>query len=204
MVRREPSPSEHHWLLTTCPPCPPPPQRGKGKFSFLMYFLERKWPLGGEEVKWRGGNWGPHRNEAFGNHSLLLYLWGADSPSPALFCLLGCTVQACKPCTCPALRPGKEPGVSSRDVGSLTAAGAYVSEAKSWSYTLPCAADNRQDTAAVFAAGGRGRLPVMGGIDSRWAHWLPGKLAKEHAPHCPFDKLSWWRCSELKMRTITS
>ena len=25
-------------------------------------------------------------------------------------------------------------------------------------------------------------------IDIRMAHWLPGKPAEEHNPHCPFDK----------------
>ena len=35
-------------------------------------------------------------------------------------------------------------------------------------------------------------LPIIGGIDIRLAHWLPGKPAEEHASHCPFDKLSQW------------
>ena len=33
--------------------------------------------------------------------------------------VLGCTLQACKPRTCPALRPKKEPRVSDRDVNGL-------------------------------------------------------------------------------------
>ena len=38
--------------------------------------------------------------------------------------------------------------------------------------------------------GGKGRLPVTGGIEGRLAHGLPGKPAERDAPHCPFDKLS--------------
>ena len=62
--------------------------------------------------------------------------------------------------------------------------------------------------ASVFTPGGwgwwGGRLLVIGGIDFRLAHWLPGKLAEGHAPHHPFDNLSRWKCSDLKVRTITS
>jgi len=44
---------------------------------------------------------------------------------------------------------------------------------------------------------------------SAWLVGLPGKPADEHAaeepsPHHPFDKLSWWRCSDLKFRKIIS
>ena len=65
-----------------------------------------------------------------------------------------------------------------------------MSEIRSWSDTPLCAADGGQDMAAVFASGGRRRLLVKGGIDIRWAHWLPGKPAEEPSPHCSFDKLS--------------
>ena len=45
-----------------------------------------------------------------------------------------------------------------------------------------------------------GGLPVTGGINIRSAHWLPGKPAEgQAAPHCPFDKLSEWRCSDLEL-----
>ena len=57
--------------------------------------------------------------------------------------------------------------------------------------------------AAVFVPGARARLPVIGGIEVRLAHQLPGKLAEGHAPHYPMNKLSW-RYSDLKIRTITS
>ena len=48
------------------------------------------------------------------------------------------------------------------------------------------------------------RLPVIEGIDVRLAHPLPGKQAEGHTAHHPFDKLSWLRCSNLKIGTITS
>ena len=41
------------------------------------------------------------------------------------------------------------------------------------------------------------------GIDVRLAHKLPRKPAEEHTLHYPFDKLSWWRCFDLNIRTIT-
>ena len=44
---------------------------------------------------------------------------------------------------------------------------AYVSEARSWSDTPPCAADSGgQDMTAVFAPRGKGRLPVIGELTS--------------------------------------
>ena len=39
---------------------------------------------------------------------------------------------------------------------------------------------------------------------NRLAHRLPEKLAEGRTPHCPSDKLSWWWCSELQVRTSTS
>ena len=39
-------------------------------------------------------------------------------------------------------------------------------------------------------SGKRGRLPVIGRIDIRLAHQLPGELAEEHIPHSPSSKLS--------------
>ena len=66
-----------------------------------------------------------------------------------------------------------------------------MSEARSWSDTSPCVADGRQDVVAVFVRSERG-LAVIGGIDVRLAHQLPGKLTETHTPHCPFDKNSHW------------
>ena len=47
-------------------------------------------------------------------------------------------------------------------------------------------------------------LPVIEGIDVSLAHQLPGKPEVVHSPHCSFHQLLWWRCSDLKIRTITS
>ena len=112
----------------------------------------------------------------------------------ALWCepILDCTPQARKPCTRPASKPKKEPGDGDRDNGGLLNRGFYMSEAKgSWSDTPPCTADGRQDLAAVFTPRGRGRLPVVEGIDIGWPiSWLPGKPAEGYTPQHPFDQLS--------------
>ena len=36
--------------------------------------------------------------------------------------------------------------------------------------------------------GEEGEIASYGGINIRWAHWLPGKPAEPHTPHGPFDK----------------
>ena len=49
--------------------------------------------------------------------------------------------------------------------------------------------------------------PLLGGggvTSIRLAQQLPGKQADGHAPHLPSDKLSRWRCSDLKVRVIIS
>ena len=47
---------------------------------------------------------------------------------------------------------------------------------------------SRQDMAAVFTSGRRGRLPVIGEIDVRLAFQLPGKATERYAPNHTFDK----------------
>ena len=87
--------------------------------------------------------------------------------------LLGRTPQACKPCSCPALWPKKEPGYSNRDISGVLDRGSYASEAKGPGATPPwCTAYGRQDMAAVFTTRGR-RLPFVRVIDVRWANRLP-------------------------------
>ena len=77
---------------------------------------------------------------------------------------MGCTLQANKACTCPALSLKKEPGVSNRDLSGLMNGEAYTSEARSWSnippYVLWMVA-GRQDVEAVFAPREKGRLSVI-------------------------------------------
>lgn len=67
-----------------------------------------------------------------------------------------------------------------------------------------CILESPQDLVAVFTPWGRRTLPVLGGIDIRLAHWLPGKLAEGYGPHHLFGKLSWWRRSDPKIRANTS
>ena len=66
-----------------------------------------------------------------------------DTVSFSPISLLGCTPQAYTPCACPASRPKKEPGAGNRDISGLTDGGAYMSEARSWRDTVPCAGARR-------------------------------------------------------------
>ena len=105
--------------------------------------------------------------------------------------VLGCTLQACKPCTTwPALRPNKEPRVSDRDVNGLMDREILHVWSKVLEQPPTAAADVRQGMVAVFASAERRRFTVTVGIDVRLAHQLPGK---------PGDKLSQWRCSDIKL-----
>ena len=92
--------------------------------------------------------------------------------------LLDCTLQACTPCSCPALKPKKEPGYSNRGISGLWDRGIwpYTSEARSWSNTPLLTADGRQDVTAIFATRGRTRLPFLGWIDVRWAQGYQGLI----------------------------
>ena len=111
-------------------------------------------------------------------------------------------LQTCRHCTCLASRLKKEPGVSNGGISGVTDGGADVSGARSWNNTQPCTSESGQDVAAVFAPGGKGRLPVIGGVDLRLAHRLPGKPAEAHTPHLPL--ISYQGRDLLKIRTITS
>ena len=104
-------------------------------------------------------------------------LTGASSVSWLLLQLMGCTPQAYKACTSPASRPKKEPGVSDRDINGLTDGGAYLSGARSWSDTPPCAANSEQDGSGLRSRVGR-EIASYRGTASRCAHWLPGKPAE--------------------------
>ena len=70
-------------------------------------------------------------------------------------------------------------------------AGAYTSEAGSWSDRHPAGCGRRKaGHGGRLRSWGQGEITSYGGIDIRLAHRLPGKLAEGHAPHCSFDKLS--------------
>ena len=99
--------------------------------------------------------------------------------------LLGCTLQAYKPCTCPASRLKKEPGVSNRDISGLTDRGIL----HVWSKVLerhPTICGRWQDRATVSQ--GQGEVTSYRGDYISLAHWLPGKSAEGHTPRLPFDK----------------
>ena len=107
-------------------------------------------------------------------------------------------------------KKNKQPGVSNRDIDALRDREIYTFEERSWSDILLYAVDGGQDmktwpqSSLGYAGRWREGFPVTGGIEVRLAHWLPGKPAEEQAPHCPFDKLVWWGCSDINIRTIIS
>ena len=58
----------------------------------------------------------------------------------------------------PSFKTEESPGVSNRIINGSMDAGAYTSEAKSWSDdTPPRVVDGQQDTVVIFSGGGRGR-----------------------------------------------
>ena len=100
--------------------------------------------------------------------------------------MLGCTLQANKPCTFPAWRPSKEPEVSNRDINSLMDGGAYMSEAESWRNTPPCTDNSRQDMVAVFTPREKGRPVIEQLIQMGWS--VTREISRRtHLPHL-FDK----------------
>lgn len=76
-----------------------------------------------------------------------------------------------------------------------------MSEARPWSNTPSCMADGMA-VVLVTGKGSEGIYQLAKEIDVGLAHQLPGKPAEEH--HCPFEKLSYWNCSDLEIRAITS
>ena len=78
-------------------------------------------------------------------------------------------------------------------------------EAGSWSHNPLCVADGGQDTAAVFVLGVAGEREVIS-YTGNWCQVgsLVTKETSSTVLHCPFAMLSWWRCSHLKITTVTS
>lgn len=85
--------------------------------------------------------------------------------------------------------------MSKRDINGLIGRGrrlgvagkAYISEARTWSNTPPCAVDTWQGMVAIFTPGGEGSLPVIGELMSGGLVSYQGN-SSGHAPHSPFDK----------------
>lgn len=72
---------------------------------------------------------------------------------------------------------------SNRDISGLMEGGSYTPETKSWSDTLPCVTDGRQDTQQASLLGGRGECQLHS--DVRLAHQLPGKATEGECPSLP-------------------
>ena len=75
---------------------------------------------------------------------------------------MGCTPQSYKLRTCSTSKPKKKPRVSDRDINGLMDWGVFLVQSKV--------------VAIVFALKERGRLPIIGDIEVKLVHQLPGKL----------------------------
>ena len=97
--------------------------------------------------------------------------------------LLGCTLQACKPCSCPALRPKSLKTATETSVGYST--GDSQHRVLEWPLTL---CSRRWIGHSSSLCWERRRLSFIG----NWCQVgssVTGKPLEGHAPHHPFDKL---------------
>ena len=121
-------------------------------------------------------------------------VWEFPSTRSALSPVLSCTPQACKPCTSPASRPKKEPGVS--DSNGLIDGWSYTSGAKGFWRDIPpwtagrrwagqgssslCSWENRGATSyrrvidIRLAIGYQGNQRRGTALSASWAKYLPG------------------------------
>lgn len=105
--------------------------------------------------------------------------------------LLGCTQNRHSSPVLAHSRQKEKPGLSNRAIsGLMDGRRSYTSETRSWSNTLTPQWEQE--------------VTSLGAYDVRLAHWFKGKPVEGNNSLYPFDKLSGWRCSDLKMRTITS
>ena len=89
----------------------------------------------------------------------------------------------------------KEPRISNRDINGLigrewglgVAGKAYISEARTWNNTPPCAVDTWWGMVAIFTPGSKGHLPGIGELRLGGLVSYQGNR-RGHAPHSPFDK----------------
>lgn len=94
--------------------------------------------------------------------------------------MLGCTPQTYKPWNNPAS------GQKKRAQSQWQASGGLLVRDHTHSKQVPEHPgiwQTEAGLAAVIATGGRGRLPVIGEIDVKLAHWSTGKSAEVSAPH---------------------
>ena len=108
--------------------------------------------------------------------------------------LLGCPPQAYKPCACPIKTKERTQNQQQRHqwfnwqgVGVRGGRKAYISEARTWSNTPPCAVDTWWGMVAIFTPGSKGHLPGVGELRSGGLVSYQGN-SRGHAPHSPFDK----------------
>ena len=123
-----------------------------------------------------------------------------DSPPPS--CPLGCTPESCKPCARPGSRRKKGPRVSHRDINGLTDGGSL----HFWSKVLERhpIVDGRRRAAQGSSSLCLGRGREVTSYRGNWRQvgsWVTKETSREARP---FDKLSQWRGSDLKIGTITS
>ena len=105
--------------------------------------------------------------------------------------LLGCTQNRHLSPVLGHSRQKKKPGLSNKAIsGWMDGRGSYTSETRSWSNT--------------FTPQWEREVTSSRGIWYQFGSWFKGKLVEGNNSLYPFDKLSGWRCSDLKMRRITS
>ena len=137
---------------------------------------------------------------------LIVATWKEMSGN-ALPLFRGCWVAPCKPISLAVTQPQRwkknlkmGPELMTLDRGS------YMSEIKTPGATPHCV---RQMASRTWQLSSLPVGRVGEGVTRYRGNWhqigcqLPGKPVEKHAPHCPFDKLSNWRCCDLKIRTVT-
>ena len=92
---------------------------------------------------------------------------------------LGCTLQSCNPCNCPAMRLKKELGVCNRDISNLLDRKYYKSEAKVLEQHPTVYGQGQAGQSSNFCYSVDDEATSYRGSDIRRAPWLPGEQLKE-------------------------
>ena len=90
-----------------------------------------------------------------------------------------------------------------KDISGLKDRGTYTSETRFWSDTPPCVSQCRQNMAGSLHPESLGRLPVTEKLASGGHVSYQGNQQRGLPLISPFDKLSWWGYSDLKISTVT-